>query len=107
MIAILKIGASEYAIEPKDAAKVIELLGKAVRVETAWANHKQVYYPAEERTFYDELGMAMMDPARLVESKPKEDEPLPPAISVRSRKPQPRRLNGASRPLLGLPGFRS
>ncbi len=106
MIAILKIGCAEYAIEPKDAAKVMELLGKAVRIEHGWVDHKKVYYPAEERSFYDDLGMEMVNPSCLLQSKPKEDEPLPPSMSVRSPKPQPRRLNGTSRPLLGLPGFR-
>lgn len=111
MIAILQVGISQFAMEPKDASKVLELLSKAMRVERSFMGSRVWFHPPKDRGYRDELGLTMEDPSVILASEPKEDQPVPPPMSVRPAKQKPSkkplRIAGPSRPLLGLPGFHS
>lgn len=100
MIAILKVGTSLFALEPKDASKVLELLSKAMRVERSWVNSRVYFHPPPERDFRDELSLSMEDPNSILSAEPTEDKPLP----ARATPTKKARQIGAlqQRPLLGF-----
>jgi len=99
MIAILKVGTCCYAMEAKDATKVLELLSKGCRVEHAYYRSGNFYHPPDERCFRDELRVEMVDEAQIVAREPKEGEPMPPVLPRK-----PRRITG---PNAGLLPFRT
>lgn len=103
MIAILKVGSAHFAMEAKDATKVLELLGKGMRVESSWVSSKSriYYFPATESSYRDELTVEVMDSSRILSAKPEDEEPLPPPIATTSKRV--RQLGSApKRPLLGF-----
>lgn len=100
MIAILKVGTSLFAMEPKDASKVLELLSKSMRVEQAWHGSRVYFHPPPERDYRDELSLSMVDPNSILSAEPTEDKPLP----ARATPTIKARYIGArqQRPLLGF-----